>query len=82
MQTYETQMVRAYERGLARGSNDLAYGIHTDSPLSGEWAGESIPELLGDILNEIEEQDRDVVCSDLFENYEEGYATGNQKEEN
>jgi hypothetical protein len=40
--------------------------------LSGEWAGESITELIGDLLDEVSENDNDAIC----DAYEEGFAQG------
>lgn len=43
----------AYRRGYDRGMAERRAGYdRNDSPLSGEWAGESIPELLGDLIQE------------------------------
>lgn len=64
----------AYERGLIRGTMDFAHGIHDDAPLSGEWAGESIPELLGDLFDVYEDGESNE--SDLCDAYEAGYAKG------
>jgi hypothetical protein len=58
----------AYDRGFVRGSHDCAEGFYNEAPLSGEWAGESIPELLGDLFDE-DFGNFDEVC----ERYEEGY---------
>lgn len=49
--THEERIQQATERGHQAGLNAKAAGYAADwSPLSGEWAGESIPELLGDLL--------------------------------
>ena len=63
---------QAHERGYARGGYDaLCLAPKNDAPLSGEWAGESIPELLGDLLALLGD-DEDDICSA----YEEGYSLG------
>jgi len=67
----------ARERGEQAG-RDHASWIETDSDvempacLSGEWAGESITELIGDLLDEVSEDDNDAIC----DAYEEGFAQG------
>lgn len=48
---YEQILDAARLRGLARGIGDCADGYQNESPLSGEWVGESIAELLGDLLD-------------------------------
>jgi hypothetical protein len=48
--TDDERAAAAYERGLERGKNDERENYYNESPLSGEWAGESIFELLGDLL--------------------------------
>lgn len=54
MNKYEQILDAARLRGLARGIGDYAEGYQNESPLSGEWAGESITELLGDLLDAAE----------------------------
>lgn len=61
---------RASDRGEARGRDDRSAGVYNDSPLSGEWAGESVPELLGDILDRIGWDYWQETC----EAYEYGYG--------
>lgn len=56
----------AKQRGMERRERDLATGGLTMEPLSGEWAGESIPELLGDLLT-------DDNWDDICDAYEQGY---------
>lgn len=41
---------QARERGRRQGYDDQCWGGRNPSPLSGEWAGESITELLGDLV--------------------------------
>jgi hypothetical protein len=77
---YETLLVSAYERGVSQGTHDRLTGLHNDSPLSGEWAGESIPELLGDLIKKAEKligEHDDGVTQDICDNYETGYYEGN-----
>jgi hypothetical protein len=72
--------VTAYERGHAQGTNDRLAGYYNPTPLSGEWAGESPRELLGDLFDEAGEADPDMEyesADDIMASYEEGYADGN-----
>lgn len=41
----------AWQRGYERGQVDEQAGCYNDSPLSGEWAGESVTDLLGDLID-------------------------------
>jgi hypothetical protein len=78
-QQYETLMVTAYERGRMQGRNDYLQGYENESPLSGEWAGESITELLGDLITRAEElsgEDSEI-AQDICDNYETGYFDTN-----
>ena len=81
--TFETVEQTARKRGEQAG-RDHASWIETDSDvempacLSGEWAGESITELIGDLLDEVYEEGfaqgwHAVVICDA---YEEGFAQG------
>lgn len=73
----------AYALGEAHGAYDRREGIYNDSPLSGEWAGESIPELLGDLYREAKHDYRDYwrdVLEVLCEEYEKGYESANWQE--
>jgi hypothetical protein len=49
-QKYDQLLVTAYERGVMQGTHDRLGGYHNPTPLSGEYAGESIPEILGDLI--------------------------------
>jgi hypothetical protein len=70
----------ARDRGVDRGRADRAAGVYVDDPLSGEWAGESIPELLGDLLVGLfddpsrEDMDHDV-WDTLCDAFESGYRS-------
>lgn len=72
----------ARDRGEARGMGDRDSGVWNECPLSGVWAGESVRELLGDL---IDAYSRDCVecggrgecgvCEyDVCDAYEQGYA--------
>lgn len=70
----ETILKEAEERGYKRGAYDaLCLAEKNDSPLSGEWAGESIPELLGDLLALAENDEHQ---HEVCEAYEDGYSRG------
>lgn len=59
-------------RGILRGQDDRLNGMpRNDAPLSGEWAGESITELLGDLI--ISGGDDGDFVNDLCEEYERCY---------
>ncbi len=66
----------AFRRGVLRGQHDKRGGSHNPAPLSGEWAGESIPELLGDLwvdlgTSEVPEWYLETICDE----YENGYQS-------
>lgn len=70
----------ARARGAAHAKQDAPHFL--ESPLSGEWAGRSIPELLGDLLERLEETEGyegDWMDSDVLEAYDGGYQ--NQADE-
>jgi hypothetical protein len=70
----ETILKEAEERGYKRGAYDaLCLAEKYDSPLWGEWAGESIPELLGDLIALAENDEH---ANEICEAYEEGYSCG------
>ena len=59
-------------RGILRGQDDRLNGMpRNDAPLSGEWAGESITELLGDLI--ISGGDDGDFVNDLCDSYERCY---------
>jgi len=64
----------AHDRGYERGVNDaLALAEKNDYPLSGEWAGESITELLGDLITLAENDEH---AHEVCVAYEDGYSLG------
>lgn len=69
MNTYTDKMREAYHLGRSRGECDRAEGRDNPTPLSGEWAGESIPELLGDLVRDAD----DAYFVELCDEYERGY---------
>jgi hypothetical protein len=66
----ETFLDMARDLGETRGRSDRDANVYNDSPLSGEWSGESVRELLGDILDAVGDEYADDVC----DAYETGYA--------
>ena len=75
--TYDLKQT-AYERGYTRGINDGANDIYNEAPLSGEWAGESIEELLGDLIRRADRMDRSgddfyEIYNEILDSYEKGY---------
>ena len=64
----------AEARGYERGVNDaLALAEKNDFPLSGEWAGESMTELIGDLIAKAENDEHG---HEICMAYEEGYSLG------
>lgn len=49
---YGDILIQAYERGVAQGTHDKMLGYHNPTPLSGEYAGESANEILGDLIRQ------------------------------
>lgn len=70
----------AYWRGYDRGKADQRAGYRNDAPLSGEWAGESIPELLGDLYESLPLDQQAEAIEHLCDQYEEGYNDANNQE--
>lgn len=71
----------AYTRGKHKGEADKEVGFYNDAPLSGQWAGESVQELLGDLIRTSEtifntEDDVFWFSEELCESYESGYHEG------
>lgn len=68
----------AFARGYERGANDaLALAEKNDFPLSGEWAGESMTELIGDLIAKAENDEHG---HEICMAYEEGYSHGYDNE--
>lgn len=67
-------ITEARTRGALRGSVDKAHGFYNPAPLSGEWAGESIPEILSGLITD--DMDADDI-NELCDAYEEGYQSAN-----
>ena len=79
-QKYETILIEAYERGKQQGWHDKLQGYENPTPLSGEWAGESPNEILGDLIANAEKligEHDSGVWQDICDNYETGYFDGN-----
>ena len=68
---------RGYLRGCVDRENSPVPNL---SPLSGEWAGESVPEILGDLidalvrLGESENDAQDIVCDEFESGYVDGFG--------
>lgn len=82
--TYDLKQT-AYERGYSRGIEDGANDIYNEAPLSGEWAGDSIEELLGDLIDKADQMNRSgddfyEIYNEILDSYEEGYFAGNDHE--
>jgi hypothetical protein len=59
-----------------RGEHDERQDSYNASPLSGEWAGESIPELLGDLWVDLDDVDvPEWYLATLCDEYEKGYQS-------
>lgn len=63
--TWDLNVPETYAFGRSQGVADAEAGMASDSPLSGEWAGESIPEIFGCWPDD-----------EILDAYEEGYAEG------
>lgn len=82
MDTIEYLRAQAYERGRHRGMDDVFADCYNEAPLSGEWAGESIEELLGDLMRRADRMMMDYPPDDFYEvyneicdSYEQGYES-------
>ena len=67
-------------RGVIRGTFDVSDGTYNPNPLSGEWAGESMMEILGDLIDSwdgVSDSDMDIdeyaILNDACDAYESGY---------
>lgn len=64
----------AFARGEQAGVYDAQSLAEKNlAPLSGEWAGESIVELIGDLIENAEDDDH---VTEICDAYEEGYSHG------
>jgi hypothetical protein len=63
----------AYDRGFDRGTYDREDNNYNDAPLSGQWAGESITDLLGDLFENFEDGTDNI--QELCDSYEAGYSS-------
>ena len=70
MESLALRIAEAKSRGYRCARIDAGYEYSNDSPLSGEWAGGSIPEYLGDLIES--DDDYEIIC----EAYESGYEEG------
>ena len=61
---------RDLKRRFNEDEDEVFENIEPPNFLSGEWAGESIPELLGDLIEEAEENGLDIE-DDILDAYEE-----------
>lgn len=78
MTTIDKLIETAHSRGYSRGIDDARADFYNDSPLSGEWAGESIEELLGDLIRRADKMDRSgddfyEIYNEILDSYEKGY---------
>ena len=86
---YEDILVKAYERGVTQGTFDRLKGYYNPTPLSGEYAGESPNEILGDLIRRatmisaemkgLGEEGMDDLDGDPYEAYQDvcdNYETG------
>lgn len=66
----ETFLDMARKRGEDHATYDRNDGAFRPDPLSGEWAGESVAELLGDLIDALGND----YAGDVCDAYEAGYA--------
>lgn len=65
-------------RGVIRGTFDVSDGTYNPNPLSGEWAGESINDFLGDLIVLVEDEyddDADWLVGAMCDEYIVGYES-------
>lgn len=62
----------ARQKGIDDAVLDAESGYYNRTPLSGEWAGESINEKLGDLVVDTDDED-DSEFLDVLDAYEDGY---------
>jgi hypothetical protein len=81
----ETILTWAHERGYMRGEHDRFSDVTNEAPLSGEWAGESPQELLGDLFAHATALTADFpdntgeIFTEIMDSYEQGYEAGNRE---
>lgn len=82
--TYEELLAAARWRGYHAGQAAATNGQRRTDPLSGEWAGESMRELIGDLVDEaatIHGGEPDADCwDDMATEYETGFEDGQRAE--
>jgi hypothetical protein len=75
-------LAAAYARGRATGESKALDGWRDTDPLSGEWAGESITELVGDMVEKwsritgVTDDEVDEYWQSVADEYERGHADG------
>lgn len=73
--TLDERLAIAKDRGRERGAVDFSTGYRNDAPLSGEWAGESITEILGDLFDEdYDGEDVQWLCDEYEAGYDEAFV--------
>lgn len=78
MTTTDKLKEQAFSRGYIRGTDDAFADCYNEAPLSGEFAGESIEELLGDLIDKADKMNRSgddfyEIYNEILDAYEEGY---------
>lgn len=78
--TIDKLLADARMRGIVRATYDRSDGTYNPQPLSGEWAGESMMEILGDLIDSwdgVSDSDmeigKDAILDDACDAYESGY---------
>ena len=65
------RLTESYRRGRLRGEANESNNYYNDAPLSGEWAGESINELLGDLIGDDDDYEwADEICQAYLDGYQ------------
>lgn len=65
------RLTESYRRGRLRGESDEYNNYYNDAPLSGEWAEESINELLGDLIGDDDDYEwSDEICQAYLNGYQ------------
>jgi hypothetical protein len=76
---YTVSERRAYERGKDQGISDNFQDYYNEAPLSGEWAGYSPKEILGDLFPEYEDTveyfaESGAICDAYTEGYQSAFV--------